>query len=149
GVPERERRESQATSRTPTQFAVAPSQRTQHRTKTGRLHRPQPGPPRPRERKPVMNRSIRRLTAFAVAALVALAVAPVFAADAPSGVVNVNPATAAELDLLPGVGPAVAGRIVEHREKNGAFKTADELMLIKGIGQKTFDKMKPYVALSG
>jgi competence protein ComEA len=96
-----------------------------------------------------MNSSIKRLTALAVAALIALAAAPVAAADAPSGVVNVNTATAEQLDLLPGVGPAVASRILEHREKNGNFKAAEDLMLVKGIGEKSFEKMKPYVSTSG
>ena len=96
-----------------------------------------------------MNRSIRRIATVAVAALVALAAAPVFAADAPSGVVNVNTATAEQLALLPGVGPAVAGRIIEHRQKNGDFKKAEDLLLVKGIGEKSFEKMKSNVATSG
>ena len=92
------------------------------------------------------------LATLAVVALIAFAAAPVAAApaaDTPSGVVNVNTATAEQLDLLPGVGPAVAGRILEHREKNGSFKSAEDLMLVKGIGEKSFEKMKPYVATSG
>jgi competence protein ComEA len=96
-----------------------------------------------------MNRSIRRIASVAVAALIALAAAPVFAADAPTGVVNVNTATAEQLAMLPGVGPAVAGRIVEHRQKNGEFKRAEDLLLVKGIGEKSFEKMKSYVATSG
>ena len=51
--------------------------------------------------------------------------------------------------LLPRIGPAVAARIVEHREKNGAFKTADDLMLVRGIGESTFERLKPYVATLG
>jgi len=91
----------------------------------------------------------QRLATVAVAALIALAALPAFAADAPSGVVNVNTASVEQLSLLPGVGPTVAGRIVEHREKNGAFKAIDDLMLVKGIGEKTFERMKPYVSTSG
>jgi competence protein ComEA len=94
-----------------------------------------------------MNTRIRRIAATAVAfALVALVAAPVFAAE---GQVNVNTATAAELERLPGVVPSLAARIVEHREKNGAFKQAEDLMLVRGIGEKSFEKMKPYVATSG
>ena len=96
-----------------------------------------------------MKKEMKRLATVAVAALIALAAVPAFAADAPSGVVNVNTASAEQLALLPGVGPAVAARIVEHREKNGAFKSAEDLMLVKGIGEKSFEKMKPYVATSG
>ena len=96
-----------------------------------------------------MNRSIRRIATVAVATLIALAAAPVFAADAPSGVVNINTASAEQLALLPGVGPSVAGRIVEHRPKNGEFKQAEDLLLVKGIGEKGFERMKSYVTTSG
>lgn len=96
-----------------------------------------------------MNSTVKRITTVAVAALIALAAVPVLAADAPSGVVNVNTATAEQLALLPGVGPAVAGRIVEHRTKNGNFKAPEDLMLVKGIGEKSFEKMKAFVATSG
>ncbi len=91
----------------------------------------------------------RSIAAFALVAL-ACAVAPASAADAaPAGVVNINTASSAELERLPGVGPSVAQRIVDHREKNGAFKGSEDLMLVRGIGQKTFDRIKPYVATSG
>lgn len=96
-----------------------------------------------------MNSSIRRIATVAVVTLVALAAAPVFAADAPAGVVNINTASAEQLALLPGVGPSVAGRIVEHREKNGAFKQVEDLLLVKGIGEKSLEKLKPYVSTSG
>jgi competence protein ComEA len=93
-----------------------------------------------------MKNIARRLTFAVVALAVALAAAPVFAAEAQ---VNVNTATVAELERLPGVGPALAARIVEHREKNGAFKQAEDLMLVKGIGEKSFERLQPYVATSG
>lgn len=93
-----------------------------------------------------MKSTLRRLTFAAVAVAIALAAAPVFAAE---GQVNINSATAAELERLPGVGPALAARIVAHREKNGAFKQLEDLMLVKGIGEKSFERIKPYVALSG
>lgn len=96
-----------------------------------------------------MNQNLKRIATALLVAVVALAAAPASAADAPSGVVNVNSATAAELAFLPGVGPALAGRIVEHRQKNGNFKAAEDLMLVKGIGEKSFERMKPYVAVSG
>lgn len=96
-----------------------------------------------------MKQNLMRLAASLLVAVVALAAAPAFAADAPAGVVNVNTASATELAYLPGVGPALAGRIVQHREKNGNFKTAEDLMLVKGIGEKSFERMKPYVAVAG
>jgi len=93
-----------------------------------------------------MKNTLRRLTFAVVAFAVALAAAPVFAAE---GQVNVNTATVAELERLPGIGPALAARIVAHREKNGAFKQIDDLMLVQGIGEKSLERIKPYVALSG
>ncbi len=94
-----------------------------------------------------MNRTRRFAAAFVVVALALLAV-PGFAAES-KGVVNLNTASASELALLPRVGPAVASRIVEHREKNGNFKKVDELLLVRGIGEKTLALIEPYVTVSG
>jgi competence protein ComEA len=89
------------------------------------------------------------LATLVLIALAFVAVTPSFAADAPAGTVNVNSASADQLALLPGVGPAVAARIVEHRTKNGAFAKTEDLMLVRGIGEKSFERMKPYVSISG
>lgn len=62
--------------------------------------------------------------------------------------VNLNTATLADLQGLPGVGAATAKLIVEHREKNGGFKKVEELMNIKGIGEKSFLKLKPMVTVA-
>jgi competence protein ComEA len=67
-------------------------------------------------------------------------------ADAP--VINLNSATAAELEKLPGVGPATAARIVEYRQKNGAFKKVEDLMNVRGIGEKTFLSLKPLITVA-
>jgi len=91
----------------------------------------------------------RRLTAAVLALAVALVAAPAFADASASGVVNVNTASAEQLELLPGVGPALAGRIVEHREANGAFKSVDDLILVRGIGEKSLERIRPYVTTSG
>ena len=64
-------------------------------------------------------------------------------------VVNVNNANASQLALLPRVGPSVAERIVDYRKQNGPFKKPEDLMLVQGIGEKTFQLLKPYVAVSG
>jgi competence protein ComEA len=69
-------------------------------------------------------------------------------APAISTPVNLNTATAADLEALPGVGAATARLIIEHREKNGGFKKVEELMNIKGIGEKSFLKLKPMVTVS-
>lgn len=62
-------------------------------------------------------------------------------------VLNLNTATAAQLDLLPGIGPALARRIVDYRRHAGRFATVEQVMEVSGIGPKKFDKMKPYLKL--
>jgi len=57
--------------------------------------------------------------------------------------INVNTATTAQLETLPGIGPAMAKRIVEHREKNGPFAKLEDLMQVKGIGEKAFLRLRP------
>jgi competence protein ComEA len=61
--------------------------------------------------------------------------------------VNINTAAAAELDALPGVGPATARQIVEYRTAHGPFKTLDDLRKIKGLGPKKLEKLQPMVTL--
>ncbi len=66
-----------------------------------------------------------------------------------SGVVNINQASENQLTLLPRVGPAIAARIVAFRDESGNFKIAEDLMLVRGIGEKTFQLIEPYVTVSG
>lgn len=66
-----------------------------------------------------------------------------------TGRININAADTEELALLPRVGPSVAGRIVEFREANGKFGSVEDLMLVRGIGEKTFEMIEPYVKLDG
>jgi competence protein ComEA len=65
------------------------------------------------------------------------------------GVVNVNTATAEQLVLLPGIGRARADAIIAHRTRNGAFKKPEDLIAVGGIGERAFEKLRPYVAVSG
>ncbi|HNX49514.1 MAG TPA: helix-hairpin-helix domain-containing protein [Thermoanaerobaculaceae bacterium] len=71
------------------------------------------------------------------------------AAGAAAGQINVNTATAQELQLLPRVGPALAQRIVDFRTENGPFKASEELTRVKGIGEKSFALLQPYVNVQG
>jgi competence protein ComEA len=61
------------------------------------------------------------------------------------GKVNLNTATAAELDALPGIGPATAAKIVADRTANGPFRSVDDLMRVSGIGPAKFDALKDLV----
>jgi len=67
--------------------------------------------------------------------------------SAAASVVNLNTASAAELEKLPGVGARTAARIVEYRQKKGPFKKIEELMNVQGIGEKSFLKLKPQITV--
>ena len=69
------------------------------------------------------------------------------AAAAVPAVVNLNTATATQIATLPGIGEKAAQRIIEYREKNGGFKKIEELMNVKGIGEKSFLKLKPLISV--
>jgi competence protein ComEA len=66
---------------------------------------------------------------------------------AAGGKVNINTASATELDTLPGVGPSTAQKIVDDRTANGPFKRIEDLMRVSGIGEKKFEALKDYVSV--
>lgn len=66
-----------------------------------------------------------------------------------SGVVNINTATAEELQVLPGIGEARAKAVIELRQRNGGFKSVDELAQVKGIGETAMKRLRPYVTTKG
>ena len=70
-------------------------------------------------------------------------------AATPSGAasVDLNRATAADLDALPGVGPVLAGRIIAHRERHGPFRDAEELLAVRGIGPRLFARLRPRITI--
>jgi competence ComEA-like helix-hairpin-helix protein len=80
---------------------------------------------------------------YAFARCVQTAAAPVL-----EGTLNLNTATAEQLDLLPGVGPSTAEKIVTYREAH-AFRSTKQLLRIKGIGRKTYDRIRPFVVVTG
>lgn len=67
--------------------------------------------------------------------------------SSPNGLVNINTATASELQALPGVGEATAQAIVQDREKNGAFGSKEDLMRVSGIGEKKFAKLEASICV--
>ncbi len=65
----------------------------------------------------------------------------------PSHPINLNTASADQLEEVPGIGPATAQKILDTRKSYGAFKSIDDLLSIKGIGQKRLDKMRKYLTV--
>lgn len=72
---------------------------------------------------------------------------PSLAPSPPAGpvAVSVNLATAEELERLPGIGPVLAGRIVEDRSRNGQYVRLEDLLRVKGIGPRKLEKLRPYL----
>jgi len=64
-----------------------------------------------------------------------------------SGPININRATLRQLDALDGIGPVIAGRIIEYRKKNGSFLTIDDLQKVSGIGEAKFAQIKSKVRI--
>ena len=67
--------------------------------------------------------------------------------ETPTGKININTATAEQLDTLPGIGPAYAGRIIDYRTTHGGFKSIEEIQEVTGIGPKTFEKLKDQITI--
>ena len=63
--------------------------------------------------------------------------------------VNINQASTEELARLPRVGKKLAERIVAHRKEHGAFKRVEDVMEVKGVGEKMFASLKPYLSVAG
>lgn len=62
--------------------------------------------------------------------------------------ININTAGSLELQRLPRIGPALAGRIIEYRERHGGFSTVDELTKVSGIGARTLETLRPMITTS-
>lgn len=96
--------------------------------------------------------SLKRFIAAGLVAVIALGMSSGLATAAqkqaaPAAKVNINSATVAQLSELPGVGEKLAARIVEYRQKQGAFKSTQELMNVKGIGEKNLQKLQPHLSV--
>ena len=103
-----------------------------------------------------MARSLLRIVALVT--IISAQSFPVFAqtasraaakpATASATVVNLNTASAAEFEALPGIGARMAARIVDYRQKNCPFKKIEDLMNVPGIGEKNFLKLKPQLTVA-
>ena len=98
-----------------------------------------------------MKTYVRSLVLTTALALVAGVLAPAVLAegDAAKKTLNVNQASADEFSRLPRVGAKLAARIVLHRSQHGPFKRIEDLMAVKGVGEKMFTSLKPYLTVSG
>ncbi len=97
-------------------------------------------------------RSKRMTLAFTLLVCLSLALTPAVLlaqkAKSPSGdKVNLNTATAEQLQTLPGIGPEMAKRILEYRNKVGKFTKVEEILNVKGVGEKRFEKIKDRLVL--
>ena len=63
--------------------------------------------------------------------------------------VNVNTATAEELQILPGIGESRARAVIAMRKERGGFKSVEELLEVKGIGESSLSHLRPFVVVSG
>ena len=67
---------------------------------------------------------------------------------AAAATLNLNTATVTQLEALPGIGKSTAERIIEYRQKSGGFKKIEELMNVRGIGEKMFLRLKPLISVA-
>ena len=92
--------------------------------------------------------SLCAVSARPVPAQASQAAARAAAKPATTATVNLNTATAADLEALPGIGAKTAARILDYRQKNGPFKKVEELMNVRGVGEKNFLKLKSQITVA-
>jgi competence protein ComEA len=100
-----------------------------------------------KEKRTERGRSLRLVWVALTVALLLAGASPIGAVTV--GVVNINTASAAELELLPGVGTRRAAAIIATRQRRGGFDRAEDLMEIEGIGAVMLEEMRSHVTLKG
>ncbi len=94
------------------------------------------------------NKTHKGLSVGLMVALIILSIGWAYAQTAaPKGKVNINTASQSELEALPRIGPKVAQRIIEFRTQNGNFKKVEDIMKVKGIGEKIFQQLKDLITV--
>ena len=68
-------------------------------------------------------------------------------AAAKAGAVDLNSASEAQLQEVPGIGPSLAKKIVEFRNENGPFKSVDDLLKVRGVGEKSLERLRPHLTV--
>jgi comEA protein len=102
------------------------------------------------KRKEVLmsNLKMKGLAASLILSFVFFSIISLYAQSKPeSEKININTASAADLDKLPRIGPKVAQRIIDYRKEHGPFKKIEEIMKVKGIGEKTFARLKDMITV--
>ena len=97
-----------------------------------------------------MNKTKNILTLLVILAMAAVSLAAVDQpppTNAGKQLVNINSADAAQLAKLPQIGAKMAQRIMEYRKSNGGFKRVQDLLKVKGIGEKVFAKLQPLITI--
>jgi competence protein ComEA len=67
--------------------------------------------------------------------------------DPKQGQININTATAEELQRVPGIGPAMAAKVIDYRKANHGFQSVEDLLQVSGIGERKFARMQPFVRI--
>jgi competence protein ComEA len=94
------------------------------------------------------NLKMKGLAASLILGLIFFSLLPLGAQSKPeSEKININTASATDLDKLPRIGPKVAQRIIDYRKEHGPFKKIEEIMKVKGIGEKTFARLKDLITV--
>jgi len=101
-----------------------------------------------REEVLMPNLKMKGLAAGLILGLIFFSLLPLGAQSKPeSEKININTASATDLDKLPRIGPKVAQRIIDYRKEHGPFKKIEEIMKVKGIGEKTFARLKDLITV--
>jgi competence protein ComEA len=95
----------------------------------------------------MLRRIVATGLAFAIAAFMLSGSVLAAGKKTPTAKVNINTASVEQLTTLPGVGPKLAARIVEYRQKSGSFHAAQDLMNVKGIGEKNYAKIETWLSV--